>query len=79
MRTFSDASDFLFRGHRDAVRASLPYVGGRVGITWLVFKHLDLGVMAFARTDIGEATMVVHQDGGFGGEATARRTSGRVR
>jgi hypothetical protein len=71
MRFFSDASDFLFTTTVTPSEASLPYVGGRVGITWLVLKHMDLGVMAFARTDIGEGRMVVHQDGGFlGGEPT---------
>ena len=49
---------------------SLPYVGGRVGVTVLVMKHLDLGFMAFARNDIGEDTMVVHKDGWLGGDPT---------
>jgi len=49
---------------------SLSYVGGRVGVTVLVMKHLDLGFMAFARNDIGEDTMVVHKDGLFGGDGT---------
>ena len=70
VRTFSDAADFIFHDTVTPSELSLPYVGGRVGITWLVFKHVDLGVMAFARTDIGEDTMVVHKEGWLGGPAT---------
>jgi hypothetical protein len=50
---------------------SLPYVGGRVGVTVLVMKHLDLGFMAFARRDIGEDTMVVYKEGWLGGDSTS--------
>jgi len=68
-RTFSDGPDFLFEDTVTPSDLSLPYVGGRVGVTVLVMKHLDLGFMAFAGTDIGEGTMVVHKDAWLG-EAT---------
>lgn len=65
-RKFSDAPDFIFEDTVTPSDLSLPYVGGRVGITVLVMKHLDLGFMAFARNDIGEGTMVVHKDAWLG-------------
>jgi len=69
-RKFSDAPNFIFEDTVTPSDLSLPYVGGRVGITMLVMKHLDLGFMAFARQDLGEDTMVVHKDGWLGGDAT---------
>lgn len=70
MRTFFDNADFIFENTVSPSEISLPFVGGRVGLSWLVFKHMDLGVMAFARTDIGKETMVVTQEA-FLGPATS--------
>jgi hypothetical protein len=71
VHTFSDAPDFLGETTVTPSEASLPYVGGRVGITLLALRHLDLGVIAFARTNMGEREVTVYQPGGFlGGQAT---------
>ena len=71
-RMFGDAREFLFSSTVTPSERSLPYVGGRIGLSWLALEHLDLGIMAFARTDIGEGTMTVREDGGFfGSEPTA--------
>jgi len=74
VRTFSDASDFLFETTVTPYKSSLPYVGGRVGITWLALKHLDLGVIAFAKRNIGEATAIARQEGGFLGGGPTETT-----
>lgn len=71
MRSFSDADELVFDATVTPHERSLPYVGGRVGLNWLVLKHLDLGVMAFARQDIGEDTMVVHNVGFFSNGTTS--------
>src|SRR5262245_27366865 len=42
-RTFFDREDFLFTNTVTPSEMSMPYVGGRVGITWLVLKHMDVG------------------------------------
>jgi hypothetical protein len=70
-RRFSDAPNFIFEDTVTPSDLSLPYVGGRVGLTVLVMKHLDLGFMAFARKDIGEDTMVVYKEGWLGGDSTS--------
>ena len=71
MRTFSDAADFLWETTVTPAQTSLPHVGGRIGVTWLALSHLDVGVMAFARTNIGTSEVVLYQPGGFlGGEPT---------
>jgi hypothetical protein len=69
-RRFSDNADFIFVDTVSPSEITLPYVGGRVGLTWLVLKHMDLGVMAFARTDLGKETMVVTSEA-FLGPATS--------
>ena len=48
--------------------SSLPYVGGRVGLTWLATEHLDVGVVAFARNNLGGATMTYRDDNFLGGD-----------
>jgi len=71
IRNFYDAPESLGDDPVTPGELSLPYVGGRVGLSWLAFKHVDLGVMAFARTDIGEGTMVVQRSSLLGGPGTA--------
>ncbi len=67
MRFFSN---FGFLDSATPSEVSLPYVGGRVGITWLLTQHFDLGATAFARTDIGEGTMMIRTEPLFGGNPT---------
>jgi hypothetical protein len=62
MRKFWDPSDLVFETHVTPGELSLPYVGARVGTTWLVSRHFDLGVMAFFRKDVGTGTMTSEQE-----------------
>jgi hypothetical protein len=71
MRMFSDADEIVFDATVTPRERSLPYVGGRAGVQWLALRHLDLGLMAFARTDIGEGTMTVQNPGFLGSETTS--------
>jgi hypothetical protein len=49
---------------------SLPYVGGRVGLTWLASEHLDLGVTAFAHGNTSGGTMTEQDTNFLGGDPT---------
>lgn len=71
VQTFKGTS---FWGSVTPSEASLPYVGGRVGLTWLVTEHLDVGVMAFARGNLGGATMTSREGNFLGGDPTVTTT-----
>ena len=69
-QVFHGSSLVLMFGTVTPSETSLPYVGGRVGVTWLAADHLDLGVMAFARGNLGSATMTYREDNFLGGDPT---------
>jgi hypothetical protein len=62
VRTFWDPKDFLAETRLTPGELTLPYMGVRAGLTWLVSRPFDLGAMAFFKKELRTGRITSEQE-----------------